>query len=167
MPQTTLAVRTDLLIDGKSVETDDYTPVHNPAAPAEIVGYTAAATEELARAAVTAAHAAFPGWASAPARTRADLVSAALASLSDTTAERAALLVGENGKIAFESDLDVQFCDIRTRAAVALTDTLTDVPRFDGPPLTSEVHAMPVASSPSSSRSTGPSRSSPRPCPTR
>lgn len=60
-------VRTGLLIDGRTVETEDWTDVHNPAAPDQIVGHAAAATVEQARAAVAAADAAFPSWAAMPA----------------------------------------------------------------------------------------------------
>ncbi|MEU6147466.1 aldehyde dehydrogenase family protein [Streptomyces sp. NPDC047081] len=139
------AVHTGLFIDGKSVDTDDYTAVHNPAAPHEVVGHAAAATEELARSAVAAAAAAFPGWSAVPVRRRAEMLDEAFGSLDDTAAERAGLLVRENGKIAFESKMEIDVFGIRGRAALDLVDSLDAPPRrFDGPPLTSEIHALPM-----------------------
>ncbi|MEU1180086.1 aldehyde dehydrogenase family protein [Streptomyces sp. NPDC005820] len=137
-------VRTGLLIDGKTVETDAHTAVHDPAAPDRIVGYAAAATREQARAAVAAADAAFPGWAALSARRRAEIIEEALGLLDDSAAERAALMTRENGKISFESQVEMGVFVARTRAALGLVDTLDRVRHLDGPPLTSRVHRLPI-----------------------
>ncbi|MGW0580467.1 aldehyde dehydrogenase family protein [Streptomyces sp. NPDC002920] len=142
--QPTPTVRTGLLIDGKTVETDDHTAVRDPAAPDRIVGYAAAATQEQARAAVAAADAAFPGWAATPARRRAEIIAQALTLLEDSTAERAALMTRENGKISFESQVEMAVFAGRTRGALDLVDTLDQVRHLDGPPLASRIHRLPM-----------------------
>ncbi|MFG2028761.1 aldehyde dehydrogenase family protein [Streptomyces sp. NPDC048825] len=138
------AVRTGLLIDGKTVETEGWTAVHDPAAPDRIVGHAAAATPDQARAAVAAADAAFPGWAAMPARRRAEILGEALTLLEDSAAERAALMTRENGKIAFESQIEMGVFVARTRAAIDLVDNLDQVRRLDGPPLTSHIYRLPM-----------------------
>lgn len=145
-PQETGAapVRTGLLIDGKTVETEEWTAVRNPAAPDLVVGHSAAATPEQARAAVAAADAAFPAWAAMPARRRAEIISEALTLLDGSEAERAALMTRENGKISFESQIEMGVFVARTRAAIDLVDSLDQVRRLDGPPLTSYIHRLPM-----------------------
>jgi acyl-CoA reductase-like NAD-dependent aldehyde dehydrogenase len=145
-PEETRAdtVRTGLFIDGKTVDTDDWTAVHDPAAPDRIVGHAAAATPDQARAAVAAADTAFSSWAAMPARRRAEIISQALTLLDDSAAERAALMTRENGKIAFESQVEMGVFVARTRAAVELVDSLDQVRRLDGPPLTSHIHRLPM-----------------------
>ncbi|WP_330285488.1 aldehyde dehydrogenase family protein [Streptomyces sp. NBC_00576] len=137
-------VRTGLFIDGKTVETDHWAAVHDPASPDRIVGHAAAATPDHARAAVAAADAAFPGWAATPARRRAEIIGQALTLLDDSAAERATLMTRENGKIAFESQVEMGVFVARTRAAMDLVDSLDQVRRLDGPPLTSHVHRLPI-----------------------
>ena len=44
-----------LVIDGKEVATPDRSPIHDPAAPSEVVGYAALATPDQAREAIDAA----------------------------------------------------------------------------------------------------------------
>ncbi|WP_395107282.1 aldehyde dehydrogenase family protein [Actinomadura sp. SCN-SB] len=138
------AVHTGLIVNGKTVETDDHTAIHNPASPEEVVGYAAAATREQARDAVAAAYDAFPAWAATPAKRRAEIIEAALGLLDGTAGERAELMTRENGKIAFESNVEMDVFGIRTRHALSLVGTLGEVRRFDGPPLTSELHTLPV-----------------------
>ncbi|MEV6012816.1 aldehyde dehydrogenase family protein [Streptomyces sp. NPDC051976] len=143
-PQAT-PVHTGLHIDGKTVETDDRLPVHDPAAPHRIVGYAAAANREQARAAVAAADAAFPAWAAIPARRRAEIISDALTVFDDgAVAQTAALLTSENGKISFESQVELGVFVSRTRAALDLVDTLDQVKHLAGPPLTSRIHRLPM-----------------------
>ncbi|MFI1356369.1 aldehyde dehydrogenase family protein [Streptomyces sp. NPDC020898] len=138
------AVRTGLFIDGKTVETDSWSAVHDPAAPDRIVGHAAAATPGQARAAVAAADAAFPAWAAMPARRRAEIIGQALTLLDDSAADRAALMTRENGKIAFESQIEMGVFVARTRAAMELVDSLDRVRHLDGPPLTSRIHRLPM-----------------------
>ncbi|MEV0220338.1 aldehyde dehydrogenase family protein [Streptomyces sp. NPDC050704] len=137
-------VRTGLLIDGKTVETEEWTAVHDPAAPDLIVGHAAAATPDQARAAVAAADAAFPGWAAMPARRRAEIIGEALTLLEGSETERAALMTRENGKISFESQIEMGVFVARTRAAIDLADSLDQVRRLEGPPLTSHIHRLPM-----------------------
>ncbi|MEU1517523.1 aldehyde dehydrogenase family protein [Streptomyces sp. NPDC005811] len=138
-------VRTGLLIDGKTVETEELLPVHDPAAPHRIVGYAAAASQEQARAAVAAADAAFPAWAAIPARRRAEIIADALTALdADAAAQTTALITGENGKIPFESQVELAVFVARARAALDLVDTLDLVKDLAGPPLTSRIHRLPM-----------------------
>lgn len=138
-------VMTGLIIDGKTVETHDRLAVHDPAAPHRIVGFAAAADQEQARAAVAAADAAFPAWAAAPPRRRAEIIGAALTALdADSAARTASLMTGENGKILFESQVEQHVFVARTRAALDLVDTLDEVRHLPGPPLTSRIHRPPM-----------------------
>jgi acyl-CoA reductase-like NAD-dependent aldehyde dehydrogenase len=137
-------VRTGLLIGGRTVETDDWTAVYDPAAPEQIVGHAAAGTVEQARAAVAAADAAFPSWAAMPARRRAEIIGQALTLLDGSEADRAALMTRENGKISLESQIEMSVFVARTRAAIDLVDSLDQVRHLDGPPLTSHIHRLPM-----------------------
>jgi acyl-CoA reductase-like NAD-dependent aldehyde dehydrogenase len=137
-------VRTGLLIGGRTVETDDWTAVYDPAAPEQIVGHAAAGTAEQARAAVAAADAAFPSWAAMPARRRAEIIGQALTLLDGSEADRAALMTRENGKISLESQIEMSVFVARTRAAIDLVDSLDQVRHLDGPPLTSHIHRLPM-----------------------
>lgn len=143
--QQAAPVRTGLLIDGKTVETEDLLPVHDPAAPHRIVGYAAAASQEQARAAVAAADAAFPAWAATPPRRRAEIIGEALSALdADVAARTAAVMTSENGKVAVESQVELKVFGARTRAALELVDTLGQVKDLAGPPLASRVHRLPT-----------------------
>ncbi|GAA0298572.1 aldehyde dehydrogenase family protein [Streptomyces turgidiscabies] len=138
-------VRTGLLINGRTVETEDCFPVHDPASPHRIVGYAAAASQAQARAAVAAADAAFPAWAAIPPRRRAEIISEALSAFdADAAAQTAALMTSENGKISFESQVELGAFVARTRAALDLVDTLDRVKDLAGPPLASRIHRLPM-----------------------
>src|SRR5687768_15708682 len=91
--------RTGLFIGGEPRQTDDVLPVHDPAEPDTVVGEAAAASTEDARAAVRAAHDAFPAWHDLGPQRRAELVLAALAGLEEDHDARAELLSRENGKV--------------------------------------------------------------------
>src|SRR5690606_18326112 len=113
-------IHTDLLINGEEVHAGDRQPVHNPAAPDEIVGYISAATVDQATAAAAGA------WprASAMAPTkRAEVLTTALRGL-DQTEVRAALLTRENGKILQEAKTELGVFVSRCQLAAALADQL-------------------------------------------
>src|SRR5690349_12236118 len=96
-------IRTDLFIDGETCGADTALQVCDPADGTSVVGYAAAADAKSARAAVTAAHRAFPGWAARTPQERAALLAAAMAPLEADRAATAEVLTRENGKIRMES----------------------------------------------------------------
>ncbi|MBC6457199.1 aldehyde dehydrogenase family protein [Actinomadura sp. HBU206391] len=82
-------------------------PVHNPARRSEIVGEHALGTASDIDDAVRAAHSAFGGWAGLGPHERARLLRDAAAELGGMIPELAMLLTREQGKVLWESRLDV------------------------------------------------------------
>jgi len=81
--------------------------VRNPATR-EVIAEVADGDREDARAAIKAAHAAFPAWAQTPAEQRARLLMAAAQRMQERLEELARLLTLENGKPLTESRVEVQ-----------------------------------------------------------
>lgn len=100
-------VRTQLFIAGQSRSADRYLPIVDPARPDLVVGESAAASEAQAREAVAAAAAAFPAWSARSAKERAEAMVAAASFLDPPPEDLIRLLTLENGKIVFESMLDI------------------------------------------------------------
>jgi acyl-CoA reductase-like NAD-dependent aldehyde dehydrogenase len=100
-------VRTELFITGESRSADRYLSIVDPARPELMVGEAAAATQAQALAAVDAANAAFPAWSARTARERAEAMSGAASFLDPPPPDIIRLLTLENGKIQFESMLDI------------------------------------------------------------
>jgi acyl-CoA reductase-like NAD-dependent aldehyde dehydrogenase len=100
-------VRTELFIGGERRSTDRYLPIIDPARPDVVIGEAAAATEAQALAAVAAAKAAFPAWSGRSAKERADAMVASSSFLDPPPDDIVRLLTLENGKILFESVLDI------------------------------------------------------------
>jgi len=150
-------IHTDLLINGEEVHAGDRQPVHNPAAPDEIVGYISAATVDQATAAVDAAAGAWPMWSAMAPTKRAEVLTTALRGLDQTEA-RAALLTRENGKILQEAKTELGVFVSRCQLAAALADQLgrtedlpvpsapeaAEAPTPSLPPFRSRVNALPV-----------------------
>jgi acyl-CoA reductase-like NAD-dependent aldehyde dehydrogenase len=136
--------RVGLVIGGEVVETTDSSAVYDPAAPDDVVGHAASATQEQPAAAVGAAHAAWHDWAALDPQRRADLVTAALEGLDATSDERARLLVRENGKVLSEAQIELQVFEARCRLAAGLASELGEMRRFSPPPFRSEVVDLPV-----------------------
>ncbi|MFI6309845.1 aldehyde dehydrogenase family protein [Nocardia fusca] len=136
--------RTNLFINGRSVDTGNWTGVADPAAPETIVGYAAAATNDHSIAAVDAADAAFTGWSMTPVRERVALVRGAIAVLEDHSQTLTELLVRENGKIAQEAAIDLAVFGGRCRAACELGEQLIEPVYLAAPPFRTEIHRLPV-----------------------
>jgi acyl-CoA reductase-like NAD-dependent aldehyde dehydrogenase len=141
---TRTEIRTGLFIGGEPREAGDAFPVHDPADPETVVGHAAAATTEEAREAVQAALDAFPAWAELGPHKRAELLLAALEPLQEDHEERVELLSSENGKIKFESDIDLKVLAGRSQLAADMADEVAAVRTLEGPPLRTTVARLPL-----------------------
>lgn len=96
----------DAYIGGETVELRRH-PVFNPAAADEVVGYAGLADRDVVDRAVRAAAAAWPAWAAtAPGERKQAMVAAAMAATADFD-DRAELLTREQGKVLWESQMDL------------------------------------------------------------
>lgn len=136
--------RVPLFFGGQAVEPADWSAVIDPAAPEQVVGYAAAATEQQARAAVTAAHEAWPAWAAMTAEERAGQLVAALDGLDHDSEERARILVCENGKVLSEAQIELQVFEGRCRLAASLASELHAMRELPAPPFRSQVATLPL-----------------------
>lgn len=137
-------VRTELFIGGESRSADRYLPIIDPARPDVVVGEAAAASEAQARAAVAAAAAAFAGWSARTAKERADAMVAAASFLDPPPDDIVRLLTLENGKIAFESMLDVaDFARLFAQTA-ALAAEMDEPTRLSSPFSDTAVERIPL-----------------------
>ena len=101
-----MPVPADAFIDGAACETPRR-PVHNPARRDEVVGLAGHGDAAVVDRAVRAAHAASREWSATTARDRKRLMrEAALAATADFD-DRARLLTREQGKVLWESHLDL------------------------------------------------------------
>lgn len=114
-PATDLAQRQDphaaepeapVLVAGERVGSL-YQPVVNPARTAEVVGQVAIGTAEHVDRAVAAAAAAFPGWSGLPVHERSAQLANAAAAITAIAGPLAELLTREQGKVLWESRVDV------------------------------------------------------------
>ncbi|MFD0818065.1 aldehyde dehydrogenase family protein [Micromonospora zhanjiangensis] len=106
MSQLVSTDRAAVVVAGKPVASQ-FQPVHNPARTDEVVGEVAVGTAAHVERAVAAAADAFPGWSATPATRRAELLLAAADDLADHVDELATLLTREQGKVRWESMIDV------------------------------------------------------------
>jgi alpha-ketoglutaric semialdehyde dehydrogenase len=97
-------------IDGKWVksETGRTFASYNPANLEEVVGHFPLSSEKDLKAAVDAAHKAFPGWKKTPAPERAEIILKAAHILESRKEELARNMVREMGKVIKEARGDVQ-----------------------------------------------------------
>ena len=116
MTETLPEIHTGLFIAGERQEAADSFAVHDPADPESVVGYAGAASEEQARAAVAAAHDAFPAWAALDPHERAARVKASLGALAADNDERVELLSRENGKVRSECEIEMHVIEAPLRA---------------------------------------------------
>lgn len=123
-------VRVGLIINGKEVETLETSPVYDPAAPAQVVGYAAAATQDQTTQAIDAADRAWPEWSNFDPERRAEMLLHSLEALRDDEAERAEILVRENGKVRAEAQVELQVFVNRCRLAAELAGDLQNVRRL-------------------------------------
>lgn len=96
----------DPYVDGGHVDAPRRA-VHNPANVDEVVGWAAVAEGALVDRAVRAAAAAAPGWAACPPDERKTLMRAAALAATEDFERRARLLTREQGKVVWESNLDL------------------------------------------------------------
>lgn len=122
--------RVDLYIGGASIAPHEWTQVHDPAAPKEVVGYAPSGTEEHAVAAVCSAHRAWLEWSQLRPEQRAAALSSALTALEEEFGERLELLVRENGKVKAEAEVELGVFSWRSELAIELASTLNEVRRF-------------------------------------
>ena len=124
MSQLVSSTRASVVVAGEPLPSD-FQPVYNPArsrrlwlgasdaAPRpravanEVVGEVAIGTAEHVDRAVTAASAAFRGWSATSPQERAELLRAAAADLAGYVPDLAELLTLEQGKVRWESTIDV------------------------------------------------------------
>src|SRR5688572_11419879 len=143
-----------LLIGGEPIETGEWLDVLDPAAPRQVVGRVALASEALSRKAVDAAQAASERWGALEPGRRAEILLAALSALEPDRAENAELLTRENGKVRGEAMADVAVFAGRFRLAAELAGELSErrhlpykneAARVPGaPPYRSEVTHLPL-----------------------
>jgi acyl-CoA reductase-like NAD-dependent aldehyde dehydrogenase len=137
-------VRTELFIAGQTQTAERYLPIIDPARPDIVVGEAAAATEAQALAAVGAANAAFPAWSARTAKERADAMSAAASFLDPTPPDLMRLLTLENGKIEFESMLDIADFGRLFQQTVALAAEMDEPTRYSSPFSATAVERIPL-----------------------
>jgi acyl-CoA reductase-like NAD-dependent aldehyde dehydrogenase len=145
-----------LLIGGEPIETGEWLDVMDPAAPRQVVGRVALASEALSRKAVDAAQAASEGWGALEPGRRAEVLLSALGALENERNENAELLSRENGKVRGEALADVAVFAGRFRLAAELSGELSERRRLPykpgseaarapgAPPYRSEVTHMPL-----------------------
>jgi acyl-CoA reductase-like NAD-dependent aldehyde dehydrogenase len=137
-------VSTPLLIDGEERAAAGSFAVYDPAHDGAVVGLAAAASAADAEDAVRAAHAAWPAWATMSAAERAWVALKALEGLTSDAAERAELLVRENGKVRFEAEVDLQAFVDRFRQAAVFAPRLDDPEEIEGPPFATTIAHVPA-----------------------
>ncbi len=159
--------RVGLFVAGRAVETKDWTPVLDPAAPTKTVGYAPVATREQAESAVVAAHEAWKTWRTLAPEERASLLRDALDALDEGYGDRVELLVRENGKVRAEAEVELGVfrwrCELaaglatelghvrelsplhaRPQPGLAKTGERVKVKRYEAPPFRSRVSSMPL-----------------------
>ena len=135
---------TGLYIDGAHHDGAESFAVHDPADPESVVGHAAAAGEDQARAAVAAAHEAFPAWAALDANERAARVRASLGALKADNDERVELLSRENGKVRSECEIEMHVLEGRFELGAGLADVVAGVRELPAPPFRTQVSHLPL-----------------------
>ncbi|NEK85568.1 aldehyde dehydrogenase family protein [Blastococcus saxobsidens] len=95
-----------VLVAGQRLDSD-FQPVVNPARVHEVVGQVAMGTGEHVDRAVAAASAAFPAWSQLTASERAEHLARAAEAITAAAGPLAELLTREQGKVLWESRVDV------------------------------------------------------------
>lgn len=133
---TTTTVETPLVIGGEIEQGDGTSEVHDPAAPAELVGLAAAATLEQSSRAVRAADAAWRRWRDRSPAGRAEMLVGALDAIGPERDRLVELLVRENGKPRAEADVELHVFEARCRVAAQLAGQVGTVRHLDPQPPT-------------------------------
>lgn len=132
-------VTTELFIDGNTrpAANKRVYELFNPARPAELVGYAAAASISDVDKAVTSAHAAFPGWSSLSfAERAAKLREAATALMIDKAgiATRSTLFTREHGKVLRETEMELSRFGDRFKLTASYAGRISADEKIDTPP---------------------------------
>ncbi|MBF9128828.1 aldehyde dehydrogenase family protein [Plantactinospora sp. S1510] len=106
MSQLVSTARASVVVAGEALASE-FQPVYNPARTDEVVGEVAVGTAEHVEQAVAAASAAFRAWSSMPVQERAAFLLAAADELAGHVEDLATLLTREQGKVRWESVIDV------------------------------------------------------------
>ncbi len=147
MSGTLETVRTGLFIGGQPRDTTEALEVADPAKPGAIVGHAASASKQDVDDSVAAAKSAFPAWSALTAVERAAVMADAIAGIADERDVDAAVLSQENGKIAFESFIDVLVLELRWNLALIHADEVDTgkvLPVVPGIPVETTVAYQPL-----------------------
>ncbi|WP_166241773.1 L-glutamate gamma-semialdehyde dehydrogenase [Paenibacillus turpanensis] len=116
-----------LVIDGKRVMTDEKIVSRNPSRKAEVIGYSAKATQQHAEEAMQSAYRVLQSWARTSSRERAGVLFKAAAILRRRKHEFSAWLVLEAGKSRAEADADtaeaIDFMEYYARQMIEMDET--------------------------------------------
>jgi acyl-CoA reductase-like NAD-dependent aldehyde dehydrogenase len=143
MALTSATLTVPLLIGGAERSSADSFAVYDPH-DGSVIGHATAATAADAEDAVRAANEAWPAWAALPVGERVTRVLAALEGLDGDAAERAELLVRENGKVRFEAEIDLHVFVGRFHQAAAFASVLEEPEQIAGPPFVTTIEHVPV-----------------------
>jgi aldehyde dehydrogenase len=119
-------VRAPVLVAGEELDVAEWLPVVNPARTSEVVGEVAMGGAEHVDRAVQAAAAAFPAWAALHPRERAERMAAAAAALAEHVGRLGELLTREQGKVLWETKLDVGGAGYMLKWYTDLADSLAE-----------------------------------------
>jgi acyl-CoA reductase-like NAD-dependent aldehyde dehydrogenase len=133
-----------LVIGGDEIYSGESFAVQDPGRPSETVGRAVSATREQAVAAVDAADRAWREWAKIAPERRAEMLLAALDGLDADAEPRAKLLTRENGKLLFESTIEMHVFAGRCRLAAEFAPHLSKV-RELAPETTASALRRPIA----------------------
>lgn len=132
-------VTTGLFVNGKARPATNKRvyELFNPARPAELVGYAAAASTSDVESAVTGAHTAFPSWSALSyAERAAKLREAASVLTEDATgiAERSKLFTREHGKVIRETQMELSRFGDRFKLTASYAGRIAADEKIDTPP---------------------------------
>jgi len=136
-------IRTPLVINGEERFTEETFPVADPSQTGAVAGHASAASAAEAREAVDAAHTAWPAWAALAPSERVKLTMQALETLDRDVDERTELLVRENGKVRFESGIDLHVFADRFHQAANFAPALDRPEQLSGPPFATTIDHLP------------------------
>lgn len=141
-------VETQLFIDGEPCAASDggRYDIFNPARPDEKVGSASEATDKDTDRAIESAHRAYPAWAALSYEERAAYLMQIADMLLDDEPDqkfRTELFTRENGKILFESGLEVGRIGHRFRQVASYTERLMADDFHQGPPFDTIVTRQP------------------------
>jgi aldehyde dehydrogenase len=141
---TTRTSRRAEVISAAAIDPQRYSTVHNPARTAEVVGEYALADAATVDAVVTACAAAAPLWAALPGAERGRLLADAAAAIDTGIAGRAQLLSSEQGKVLWESRLDVGGAPFLLRYYAQLAERVDQEELVEDERGTSIVRRLPI-----------------------